>query len=200
MSRRRRSCAVDLAPVRAEPREDAEQVTQLLRDEPLVVTGERGGWARVETAYGYPGWAPLEAVAGPPREEAWPVPVGSDLLAEARAYLGAPYEWGGMSERGIDCSGLVHMAFRRIGVVVPRDSWQQEEAGEPVAEGDLRPGDVLCYPRHVAFWAGENRILHASGREGVEAVVEELEPPELAARRRAMRRLGPKRGSGSPSK
>jgi cell wall-associated NlpC family hydrolase len=94
-----------------------------------------------------------------------------------------------MSERGIDCSGLVHMAFRRVGIVVPRDSRQQEEAGEPVPEGDLEPGDVLCYPGHVAFWVGEGRVLHASSREGLEEVVEEPEPAQLAAERRSARRF-----------
>jgi gamma-D-glutamyl-L-lysine dipeptidyl-peptidase len=177
--------------VRAEPRDDAEQVTQLLRGEPVTVLEERAGWARIETAYGYPGWVGGEAVGGPPVEGPWPEAVGQDVLAEARAYLGAPYEWGGMSERGIDCSGLVHMAFRRTGVVIPRDSWQQEDVGEEVAEADLRPGDVLCYPEHVALWVDEGRILHATAREGVRAVIEEPEPAELRAALRARRRLAP---------
>lgn len=189
MSRRPCSCSVELAPVRAEPRADAEQVTQILRGEPVSVLEERDGWARIETAYGYPGWVRADALLGPPIEEPWPAATGDDVLAEARAYLGAPYEWGGMSERGIDCSGFVHMAFRRVGIVVPRDSRQQEEAGEPVPEGKLEPGDVLCYPGHVAFWVGEGRVLHASAREGLEAVIEESEPPELAAERRSARRF-----------
>jgi gamma-D-glutamyl-L-lysine dipeptidyl-peptidase len=179
--------------VRAQAREDAEQVTQLLAGEPVTVREERGEWLRIETAYGYPGWVRAEAL-GPPLAGAWPVALGSDALAEARAYLGAPYEWGGMSERGIDCSGLIHMAFRRTGVLVPRDSWQQEAAGEQVPAGELRPGDVLCYPEHVAFWLGDGRILHATGREGVAAVVEEPEPAQLAAKRRSARRFSPQSG------
>jgi gamma-D-glutamyl-L-lysine dipeptidyl-peptidase len=175
--------------VRAEPRADAEQVTQLLHGEPVSVLEERDGWARIETAYGYPGWVRAAALRGAPVEAPWPTATGDDVLVEARAYLGAPYEWGGMSERGIDCSGLVHMAFRRVGIVVPRDSRQQAEAGEPVPEGELEAGDVLCYPAHAAFWVGEGRILHASGREGLERVVEEPEPPELAAERRSARRF-----------
>ena len=46
----RRRCE-RLAPVRAEPRDDAEQVTQALSGEPLEVEEERGGWVRVRTAY-----------------------------------------------------------------------------------------------------------------------------------------------------
>ena len=184
----RRSCAVDVAPVRAEPRDDAEQVTQALRGEPLAVLVAGAGWARIETLYGYAGWIHEEAL-GPAAEGIWPKPVGKDVLTEARAYLGAPYEWGGMTERGIDCSGLIHMAFRRIGILVPRDSWQQGAHGEPVDADDLTPGDVIWYEGHTAFSTGEARILHASAREGVRAVVEEPEPPELAATLRSRRRF-----------
>ena len=183
----RAACRAAIASVRAEPREDAVQVTQLLRGEPVEVHEARDGWARIETAYGYPGWVREEEL-GDAVDDGWlPPRGGSDVLRKARAYLGAPYEWGGMTERGIDCSGLVHMAFRRLGVLVPRDSGQQEEAGVEIATDDLRPGDLVCYEDHVAFWLGEGRILHASGRKGVECVLEEPEPDELFAKRRSCR-------------
>jgi cell wall-associated NlpC family hydrolase len=181
---------VDIAPVRREPSDGAEQVTQLLLGEPVTVHERRAGWAHIETAYGYPGWVREEAL-GEPAEGEWPVRREGDVLAEARAYLGAPYEWGGMSERGIDCSGLIHMAFRRLGILVPRDSWQQEAAGVEVAASDLQPGDIACYEGHTAFWVGEGRILHAYGVEGVRRVVEEPEPADLAARRHKFRRFSP---------
>ena len=57
-------CAVEVAPLRAEPRDDAEQVTQALRGELLAVEEERDGWARVVTGYGYPGWIRASA-SGP---------------------------------------------------------------------------------------------------------------------------------------
>ena len=182
------TCLTNAAPVRAEPSDDAEQVTQLLRGEPVEVREALDGWARIETAYAYPGWVREEDL-GPAQVGPWLERRTGDVLSEARAYLGAPYEWGGMTERGIDCSGLVHMAFRRLGVLVPRDSWQQEAAGLEVAEADLRPGDLVCYEGHIAFWAGEGRILHASGRAGVERVLEEPEPHKLSASFRSYRRL-----------
>jgi cell wall-associated NlpC family hydrolase len=177
-----------LTAVRAEPRDDSEQVTQALPGEPLAVEAEEGDWARVRTAYGYPGWVPVEALNGAATAD-WLVERDGDPVDEARAYLGCPYEWGGMSEKGIDCSGLIHMAYRRLGRLVPRDADQQEAAGAPVAAGDLRRGDLVCYGDHVAFWLGDGRILHATGREGVRAVVEEEHPPDLAARVRAYVRL-----------
>jgi cell wall-associated NlpC family hydrolase len=184
------SCLSDLAPVRREPRIDAEQVTQLLRGEPVEVVEASDGWARIVTAYDYPGWVREDAL-GPPSERRWPERRDGDVIDEARAYLDAPYEWGGMTAAGIDCSGLVHMAFRRLGVLIPRDSWQQEAAGVEIAAEDLRPGDLVCYEGHVAFWAGEGRILHASGRDRVARVLEEPEPTELKASFRSYRRLMP---------
>jgi gamma-D-glutamyl-L-lysine dipeptidyl-peptidase len=172
------TCSAEAAPVRAEPDEAAEQVTQALAGEPLAVEERAAGWARIRTAYGYPGWIREDALGGEPDGQ-WPgLPRAGDAVAEARSYLGAPYEWGGLTERGIDCSGLVHMAYRRLGRLVPRDAHEQEAAAEAMQAQDVRVGDLVCFgPReradHIAFWLGEGRILHATGREGVNAVVEE---------------------------
>ena len=177
-------CSVDVAAVRAEPSDDAERVTELLRGEPVAVEGRRDGWARIQTAYDYFGWVREEELAG----------ANGDVVEQARRYLGTPYLWGGMTERGIDCSGLVHMAYRWLGRLVPRDADQQEAAGTSVAEDDLEPGDLITYgagdvATHIAFWVGEGRILHSTDREGVDGVVEEVEPDSLRAQRRRLIRL-----------
>lgn len=153
----------------------------------------RPGWVRVRTAYGYPGWV-RERDLGGRADPRWLAPTASDPVEHARTLLGSPYRWGGMTAAGIDCSGLVHMSFRACGRLVPRDAHQQEEAGVPVAVGGARRGDLVTYggpagADHVAFWLGGGGILHATGRAGVRAVIEEEEPPALRARRRAIVRL-----------
>jgi gamma-D-glutamyl-L-lysine dipeptidyl-peptidase len=182
---------VRVAAIRAEPADDAEQVTQALLDEPLEVDERRDGWVRVLTAYGSAGWIRGGALSH--GDGTLPAATGQLPFEAARRFLGAPYEWGGLTAAGIDCSGLVHVAYRLTGRLVPRDAWQQEAAATAIAPGDERPGDLVVYGAteradHVAFWLDERRILHATARESL-GVVEEEEPDELRASRRGNVRL-----------
>jgi hypothetical protein len=91
-----------------------------------------------------------------------------EAVACARSFLGTPYEWGGKTHEGIDCSGLVWIAYRSVGVTLPRDSDQQQEIGTEVDRDDLAPGDLLFFPGHVAMSLGGDEYIHAYGdAEGV---------------------------------
>lgn len=130
----------------------------LLRGSPLP--GYRAGKFVVP---GQIGWLRGEVSRGLPLE------IGA-FLDSLETYLHAPYLWGGRSPLGIDCSGLVQMAFRPFGVALPRDSCQQREQGEPVANlREARPSDLAFFASevdgssHVGLVLPDGQVMHAAG-------------------------------------
>lgn len=93
--------------------------------------------------------------------------VSPDLWA-LRTFAGTPYQWGGLTPWGVDCSGLVQTTFLARGVTLPRDAAQQVEAGEPVAPGEHRPGDLLFFAErgeritHVALAGQYDTLVHST--------------------------------------
>ncbi len=89
----------------------------------------------------------------------------TDPVAVAERLLGSAYLWGGRTPSGIDCSGLVQIAFAAAGLAMPRDSDQQEQAlGRPLSHGaPLRRGDLVFWAGHVGMMRDGETLLHASG-------------------------------------
>ena len=114
-----------------------------------------------------------------------------ELLDVAASFVGAPYLWGGTEAAGIDCSGLVHLAARIGGHVVPRDAHHQWATTRLDAGWeDLEAGDLLFFGTsaslqgidHVGIYAGGGRMLHAP--EAARPVV--VEPISERARERSV--------------
>jgi gamma-D-glutamyl-L-lysine dipeptidyl-peptidase len=91
-------------------------------------------------------------------------------------FAGAPYQWGGVTPWGADCSGFVQAIFALHGMPLPRDAWQQalegEDAGtDPAA---LEAGDLLFFSdradgriTHIGISLGARSMVHcALGRGG----------------------------------
>ena len=103
----------------------------------------------------------------------------TDPVAVAERLIETPYLWGGRSGHGIDCSGLVQMAYASCGVALQRDTgMQRHTAGRALEAGaDLRRGDLVFWQGHVAMMADPRTIIHASGhtmavvREGFDEAV-----------------------------
>lgn len=118
-------------------------------------------------------------------EAQWESRMRERLVEHAMSYLHTPYRYGGKTPMGIDCSGLCFMAYYMCGIVIWRDS--QLKAGYPVhqiARQDLARGDLLYFDGHVAMYIGEGRFLHATDRQGIEAVaIQSLDPQEESYRK-----------------
>jgi hypothetical protein len=93
--------------------------------------------------------------------------VSADLWA-LRVFAGTPYQWGGVTPWGVDCSGLVQTTFLARGVSLPRDAAQQVKCGEAVAPGEQRAGDLLFFAErgervsHVAFAGPSDTLVHST--------------------------------------
>jgi cell wall-associated NlpC family hydrolase len=91
----------------------------------------------------------------------------ADVVAVAEMYRHVPYYWGGKSVQGLDCSGLVQLAFEACGRSAPRDSDMQEATlGEPLMINDLdglRRGDLVFWKGHVGIMTDHATLLHANG-------------------------------------
>ena len=117
--------------------------------------------------------------------------VGNAIVAAARSYIGVWYEWGGNDRNGIDCSGLTKAVHKSVGITIDRWSGHQAIGGKAIGDSkdDLdkaRPGDIICYPGHVAIYIGNYRIIHAprSGKQVCEASVYLGYTKEITAIRR----------------
>lgn len=95
------------------------------------------------------------------------------IVETALGQLGRPYRYGGRDPDGFDCSGLVQFAYSEAGVIVPRDTRSQREAGKTLSLSQAQPGDLLFYRfensggLHVGLYLGDGRMIHApaSGRQ-----------------------------------
>ena len=99
------------------------------------------------------------------------------IIEIAMQYINAPYLWGGKTILGIDCSGLVQLAFSIGGYAIPRDASQQVSIGKTVDFiSEVFPGDLAFFENeegkisHVGILVDNARIIHASGWVKVESV------------------------------
>jgi hypothetical protein len=112
-----------------------------------------------------PNLVPLETTYNP-----------SEIVTQSQQYLGVQYLWGGISELGFDCSGLIQHLFLMQGFVLPRNSGQQALMGNQVELSDLQEGDLIFMGElentisHVVLYMNEGAYIHSSAQVSINAI------------------------------
>ena len=104
--------------------------------------------------------APVAGFPAPPPDSRANIAVDAAL-----SYVGVPYVWGGASRSGVDCSGLVMLAYDAAGISLPHYSGAQWDNTSRVPLIDIQPGDLLFYgyngDQHVAMYVGHGMMIEA---------------------------------------
>jgi hypothetical protein len=144
----------------------------------VMVIFEKDAWARIRKPGGGDGWVPRASLRLFSELPATDAARRDSILKTAALFLHEPYYWGGRAGHreedvdlpsGMDCSGLVNVAYRVAGVDVPRDAHEQYRKSQLLTAADLKPGDLvfLAWAKnpekvtHVMIYAGGDDVLEA---------------------------------------
>jgi len=96
------------------------------------------------------------------------------MMDNILAWLGTPYEYGGETKSGIDCSAFTREMFKEsAGIALPRSTEEQVKLGTQVEKDNLKFGDLIFFnttgqnPSHVGIYIGDDMFAHASVSFGV---------------------------------
>lgn len=106
-----------------------------------------------------------------------PIPSAANISSTALFFKNVPYQWGGRTLFGIDCSGFVQTVFKLNGIKLKRDAWQQAEQGTTVDFlPEVKAGDLAFFDNdkgrivHVGLMLSATEIIHASGRVKIDSM------------------------------
>lgn len=67
------------------------------------------------------------------------------IILQAQAFSGTKYKFGGTTSKGMDCSGLIYVAFQKENIVLPRVSRDMAKKGKPVTKSKVKKGDLVFF-------------------------------------------------------
>ena len=157
-----------------EPSDKSQVVSDVVAGDLLKFLGSKGKWFQV----GFPDGRKGYVCKGTAKTETeWRKGLDQSaeaILKTAQSMLGFPYVWGGMSPKGMDCSGFVRTTLYMHDIITPRDCSQIYLTGERINDrSQLVPGDLVFFgryredgsprPTHVGFYLGGGRFIHSMG-------------------------------------
>lgn len=101
---------------------------------------------------------------------------GAKVVAEAATWIGVPYQWGGTSRSGVDCSGLTLKVYEKFGISLPRTSQQQYEWSGGRSVSSPAPGDL------VFFGSGPGNVVSVGIVSGTNEVIKATVPGDTVRR------------------
>ena len=117
-------------------------ICDLVGGDIMRYVGKKGKWTEVMLPSGRKGYVPakelkphtgfISIAQGEGSAESISPETTEAIIAEAQKLLGVPYLWGGMSAKGVDCSGLVRISHIMNGILLPRNASQQVKCGDRV--------------------------------------------------------------------
>jgi cell wall-associated NlpC family hydrolase len=142
---------------------------------------------------------PVTALAAPTTTTPLPLPLPdqalpaghTDAASIALQYIGVPYQWGGSTPAGFDCSGLVAYVYAQLGITLPHSAAAQYGMGAPVPQAALQPGDLVFFDGlgHVGIYIGGGQFVHAP-HTGTFVSIASLGDPWYSRRYVGARRIG----------
>ncbi|NDV44256.1 C40 family peptidase [Flagellimonas sediminis] len=67
------------------------------------------------------------------------------IISTAMSYSGTRYKYGGTTNKGMDCSGLVYVSLKENDIMFPRSSYQMSMEGQKIEVGEVQKGDLLYF-------------------------------------------------------
>lgn len=174
------------------PSDKAETLCDLVGGNILRFVGKKGKWTQVMLPSGKTGYVQSKSLKkhegfrsiamGEGSAESISPETTEAIIAQAEKLLGVPYLWGGMSAKGVDCSGLVRISHIMNGILLPRNASQQIKCGERVPLDQLQRGDLVYFGTpatddkpvrvtHVGIYLGNNKIIHSSHRVRINSLI-----------------------------